>query len=189
MRTTKEIYFDLNDLGNTFIIKGIQFNNANDTGVFCDVSVEITDAKIRKDFNIPTEGVVVSLDLESHDEDGITGLLFVMNTVDSLDVDEEFNRDGFTPEFTLENVDTSESIPYVHLNRNLQRVIETYATSQFLFNLGMRPCCFDFQNTNRVSMTTTEDLLYIRKYLLQNNYDKLVGDKEIIGSDIDYPVR
>ena len=102
---------------------------------------------------------------------------------------EEFNIDGSTSEFTLENVDTSESIPYMHLNRNLQRVIETYATSQFLFNLGMRPCCFDFQNTNRVSMTTTEDLLYIRKYLLQNNYDKLVGGKEIVGSDIDYPVR
>ncbi len=49
--------------------------------------------------------------------------------------------------------------------------------------------CFDFQNTNRDSMTAEEDLLYVRKYLLQNNYDKLVGDKEIIGSEIDYPIR
>ena len=188
MKKTKEVYFDLEDLGKSIFIDSCAFGAYNSLGVGCEVFLSMNDSAICKEFDIPETDIAVDLFLEHIDDNGVDGILFTC-AKDVFTSESTYSKDGYDDRYTLFTFseDSDDGLSNVHFNTNFIRVLEAYATVQFFNSLGFKPDMDYDDELLDISLTEAD---HTKKYLIANNYDELSKDPvQIKGKNIDYPTK
>lgn len=190
MKEIKKLYLDLEDLGKEVFIDKINFSQVNDFGICAYLDMKFSNNKRFEQFGLRNKTATIVFDIETFDDDTV-GILFAVQ--EFVNDDNSFGTLIIYHDTVQESPNgyLDEPVQNVYFDESLLRTLEAYVTVQFHEKLGISMYLSPFQERNRDSLTSDEDLLYVRQYLIVKNANafSLLDSNMIKGENINYPTR